>query len=54
MARQQNSFEKTSPRQRAQIQALTARLDEQEAKIQGVCEQIEMNDPGKQMAATDQ
>ncbi len=53
VARQQNESETSDAKQREQIQALTARLDEQEAKIQKVTGQIELRKPSSQIVSND-
>jgi hypothetical protein len=54
IARQQKDSEANDAKQRALIQALTARLDGQDAKIQKVTDEIELGKPSSQIASNDQ
>jgi len=54
VARQQKDSDARDAKQRELIQALTARLDRQDAKIQKVTDQIELRKPSSQIASNDQ
>ena len=54
VARQQKDSEANDAKQREQIQALTARLDKQDAKIEKVTNQIERRKPSSQIVSNDQ
>jgi uncharacterized protein YijF (DUF1287 family) len=52
VARQQTDSAASNAKQREQIQALTARLDEQDAKIQKVSEQMELGNEAARIAVS--